>query len=197
MPSPADSPADDTLTPRRVPATPAMRACLQAAFRTALIRLATDLGLVLLIAAIALWAGNYSFIAVAVILALLIGTPGILAQTIRVRRSLDAPDILRLLGPIRVVEYRRSGVSAYATVHALELPTGLRLHLDEPVYAALAQVGEHLPDRRPLYRKVLGGRSVAQLPTVVTTYAAAGRVVIEVRTVGGAVLARHPGYADA
>ena len=155
------------------------------AFRTALIRLATDLGLVLLIAAIALWAGNYLLIVVAVVLGVAISTPGGAAQAYRLRRSLVAPGIMRQFGPIRVIEHRRNGISSYATFYWAELTNGARVHVDEQQYGALAAAGEQLPDRRPLLRKLLGGQTVHQLPTAVATYSAMGRLLLEVRTPAG------------
>jgi hypothetical protein len=187
--------AYDSPAARPVAPTPAMRLCLHMAFRTALIRLATDLGLVLLIALIALWAGNYLFIAVAVVLGVAIGTPGGAAQAYRLRRSLVEPGILRLFGPLRVTEHRRNGISSYTTFYWAELTNGSRVHVDEHQYGALAAVGEQLPDRRPLLRKLLGGQTVHQLPTVVATYSAMGRLLLEVRTPGGEIVARHAGYA--
>jgi hypothetical protein len=172
-----------------------MRLALQLAFRTALIRLATDLGIVLSIAAVAALAGNYPFIGLAAILGLLIGTPGVAAQSARLRRSLDAPGIVRQFGPISVTEHRRNGVSSFATFHWVELADGRQLHLEEPFYEALAQVGERQLDRRPLWRRLLGGQSVYRLPNVVATYSTTGLLLLEVRTPAGEVLARHAGYA--
>jgi hypothetical protein len=173
-----------------------MRDCLQLAFRTAVIRLATDFGIVLLIAVIALVAGNYLFIAVAVVLGLAIGTPGGAVQAYRLRRSLESPAIMRQFGPLRITEHRRNGISSYTTFFWAQLPGGRRLQLDEPMYTALTETGDRLPDRRPLLRKVLGGQSVYLFPKVVATYSETGRVLLEVRTPAGEPLARHAGYAD-
>lgn len=171
-----------------------MHAALQQAFRRAVIRLATDLGIILLIAVIAALAGNHLFIAVAVILGLLIGTPGVAAQAARLRRALDAPGVVRQLGPVVVMEHRRNGISSYATSHWASLADGTRLELEEPVYGALAQAGERQPDTRPLWRRLLGGQSVYQLPRVVVTYSTTGRRLLEVRTPSGDELAHAPGY---
>jgi hypothetical protein len=186
--------SDADLAPRSVAATRAMRLALQLAFRRAIIRLATDLGIVLLIAVIAALAGNYLFIAVALIFSLLIGTPGVAAQAARLRGSLDAPGAVRQLGPVTVTEHRRNGISSYATFHWVQLMGGTRLALEEPVYRELAQAGERQPDAMPLWRKLLGGQSVYQLPRVVVTYSATGRQLLEVRMPAGEVLARAPGY---
>lgn len=172
-----------------------MRACLLLAFRTALIRLITDFGIVLLIAVIALWAGNYLFIGVAVVLGLAIGTPGGAAQAYRLRRSLETPGIMRQFGPIRVTEHHRNGVSSYTTFFWAQLPSGERVHLDELMYRVLATAGERLPNSRPLWRRILSGQTTYQLPKVVATYSAIGRLLLDVRTPAGDTLAQHAGYA--
>lgn len=171
-----------------------MRQALQMAFRRAVIRLATDLGIVLLIALIAALAGNYLFIAVAVVLGLLIGTPNVAAQAARLRRALDTPGVVRQLGPVAVTESRRTGISSYATFHWITLADGARLTLEVPVYGALAQVGERQPDTRSFWRRLLSGQSIYQLPRVVVTYSTTGRQLLEVRTPAGEELARAPGY---
>ena len=186
--------ADDTRVARPVTPTLEMRASLLLAFRTAVIRLVTDFGIVLLIAVIALWAGNYLFIGVAVVLGLMIGTPGGAAQAYRLRRALEAPGIMRQFGPLRVTEHRRNGVSSYTTFFWAQLPGGERVHVDEPMYRALAEAGERLPDGRPRWRRLLGGHHTYQLSKVVVTYSVTGRVLLEVRTPAGDALAQHAGY---
>ncbi|MGE3909195.1 MAG: hypothetical protein AB7K36_07585 [Chloroflexota bacterium] len=185
---------DDIRVARPVAATPAMRACLQLAFRAALIRLGTDLCLILLITGIAAWAGNYLYITAALVLGLGIGTPGVARTAYRLRRSLDAPTIARLFGPVTVSEYRRNGFSSYAAFHHVQLANGERLDLDERMYAALAAAGDRQPDTRAWYWRLLGGRTTVQLPNVVVTYSQMGRLLLEVRTPAGEVLAHHSGY---
>jgi hypothetical protein len=171
-----------------------MRECLRLAFRTALVRLVTDLGIVLLIAVIALWSGNYLFIGVAVVLGLAIGTPGGAVQAYRLRRALIVPSIMRQFGPMRVAEHSRNGVSSYTTFFWAQLPSGARVHIEEPMYRALADAGEREPDARPRWRRLLGGQSISQLPKVVTTYSVTGRLLLDVRTPAGDPLAQHAGY---
>jgi len=172
-----------------------MLVCLQRAFRTAIIRLATDLGIVLLIAAIAFWAGNYLFIAVALLLGLAIGTKTTAVSAYRLRRALDRPQILRQFGPITVTErWWRTGIISRATWRWAQLANGDRLPLDEAMHSELSLAGTLRPEEASRFARLLGGRATHQLPTVVATYTQTGRLLLEVRTPGGEPLAHHPSY---
>jgi hypothetical protein len=183
-----------------LPATLAMRSCLERAYRTALIRLGIATGIPLVLVLVAIVASSFLFAAFALIVVVGLNTPKAAIRAYRLRRAQTDPEIVRVRGPVTVTKHRRHGSESYALYYKARVKRSpapsdwAEFDFDEGGYEAIARAATVVPDDRSIIARIFSRQDRREVADAVATYSRTGHLVLDVRHPGGEAIYCHPEY---
>jgi hypothetical protein len=183
-----------------LPATLAMRSCLERVYRTALIRLGIATSIPLVLVLVAIVASSFLFAAFALIVVVGLNTPKAAIRAHRLRRAQTDPAIVRLRGPVAVTKHRRHGSESYALYYKAWVKRSpapsdwAEFDFNEAGYGEIARAATVVPDDRSILARIFSRQDRHEIADAVTTYSRTGHLVLDVRRPGGEAIYCHPEY---
>jgi hypothetical protein len=183
-----------------LPATPAMRSCLERVYRTALIRLGIATAIPLALVLVAIVASSFLFAAFALIVVVGLNTPKAVIRAQRLRRAQAEPEIVRVRGPAAVTKHRRHGSESYALYYKAWVKRSpspsdwAEFDITEGGYDEIARAATVVLDDRSILARIFSRQDRHEIADAVTTYSRTGHLVLDVRRPGAEAIYRHPEY---